>query len=389
MNILIYFDNQLNPQIGGTERVACMLADYLQDAGHKIHLLAIRRKKLPGSRPSYFIPSGHNIPSRENIDFVNQFIRNNHIDVIINEGAADESINLFSHPNIPDNVKIISHIHFDITGGLKYLRHEQRLPILGVSFKTALTNVARWIKLPYNKFFGYRRNKAHLQKVYSGSNAVAVLSTQQREKMRKILNLNKDCTIYGIPNPLTFNPGKSDVEIKENEILYVGRLDYNQKRVDRVLRVWANIQNKLSDWRIKIVGTGPCEDFYKRLAIELRLERIDFTGFANPVSYYRKAKILLLTSNFEGTPMVIPEAMAYGVIPVVMNSFIDAGQHIVDGQSGILIPPFSISKMAKAVIALASDEQLRSRISKNAKAVVAEYSKTDHTARWLELLSTI
>ena len=107
MNILIYFGNQLNPQNGGTERVACLIAEYLQKQGHKLFYMACTPTLKGGSIESAFLPNNSENATTENISFVNEFIRNNKIDIIINEGGNTDSIYLFSHEHINKNIKII------------------------------------------------------------------------------------------------------------------------------------------------------------------------------------------------------------------------------------------------------------------------------------------
>ena len=114
MNILIYFGPQLNPQRGGTERVACMIADYLLSAGHDVCYMASTPVEDKLSRKSVFLPDGKDAPTATNIAFVINYIKENKIDMILNEGASNEAVYIFSHEHIPATVKIISHLHFSV-----------------------------------------------------------------------------------------------------------------------------------------------------------------------------------------------------------------------------------------------------------------------------------
>lgn len=69
----------------------------------------------------------------------------------------------------------------------------------------------------------------------------------------------------------------------------------------------------------------------KKKSQDWALQRIEFVGQTDSAPYYSSARILLLTSNYEGTPMVITEAMAAGVVPIVMNTFKDADLNIKNG----------------------------------------------------------
>ena len=85
---------------------------------------------------------------------------------------------------------------------------------------------------------------------------------------------------------------------------------------------------------------------------------------------YEKAKILLMTSNYEGTPMVIPEAMAYGTVPIVMNSFAGVNDIIKNGFNGILTKPFSIKDMSNTIQLLINNSNKLEEISNNAISTI-------------------
>ena len=113
MNILIYFGEQLSPSNGGTERVACLLANHFVEKGDNIYHLACRPVNSANAVETEFLPDKREAPTPNNIRAVNSIIKKYAIDVILNEGGFGEVSRLFSHEHIPDNVKIISHLHFD------------------------------------------------------------------------------------------------------------------------------------------------------------------------------------------------------------------------------------------------------------------------------------
>ena len=77
MNILIYFGPQLNPQRGGTERVTCMIADYLLSVGHNVNYMASIPVEDKLSRKSVFLPDGNDASTAANIAFVINYIKKN------------------------------------------------------------------------------------------------------------------------------------------------------------------------------------------------------------------------------------------------------------------------------------------------------------------------
>lgn len=127
-------------------------------------------------------------------------------------------------------------------------------------------------------------------------------------------------------------PVKSD---KEFIILFVGR-NGPEKRVNLAAEIAVQIKRNIGNVRIVFIGNDLIESVAKNL-----IELIEFTGeikdSATLESYYKPAHILLLTSSREGMPMVVLEAMAYGLVCLCT----DVGGirfHVTDGQNGILVP---------------------------------------------------
>ena len=140
------------------------------------------------------------------------------------------------------------------------------------------------------------------------------------------------------------------------------------------------------DWRLNIIGDGNDRTRLESLSRKLKLRNITFAGRQDPQPFYMRAKILLLTSNHEGTPMVIQEAMSYGVVPVVMDSFSAASDMITDGYNGLLTKAFSIKKMAKAVNDLIEDTIWWQRLSTNAQSTIDAIDNNLLLSKWDKIL---
>ena len=384
MNILIYFGPQINPQRGGTERVACMIADYLLSAGHDVCYMASTPVEDKLSRKSVFLPDGKDAPTATNIAFVINYIKENKIDMILNEGASNEAVYIFSHEHIPATVKIISHLHFSVLDDIKNFYYTLNYPLKGVPLAQACINILKWIKAPYNKWNALRNKRQRYHYMYENSDTVVVLTDKQKASMESLLRINPSKKVVAVQNPNLVNVSETNFCKKENLIIFVGRLDYSSKRADRVLAVWSLIQNELKNWRIVIVGSGDDELRLKKMSQDWALQRIEFAGQADSAPYYSSAKILLLTSNYEGTPMVITEAMAAGGVPIVMNAFKDADLNIKNGYNGLLTSPFDTKEMAKRVLQLAKNESNLRRMSENAKQTIDGIDNSNRLKIWSE-----
>lgn len=384
MNILIYFGPQLNPQRGGTERAACMIADYLSSVGHNVNYMASIPVEDKLSRKSVFLPDGNDAPTTANIAFVINYIKENKIDMILNEGASTEAVYIFSHEHIPATVKIISHLHFSVVDDIKNFYYTLNYPLKGVPLAQVCMNVLKWIKAPYNKWNALHNKRQRYHYMYENSDTVVVLTDKQKISMESLLRINPSKKIVAVQNPNLVNVSETDFCKKENLIIFVGRLDYSSKRADRVLAVWSLILNELKNWRIVIVGSGDDELRLKKMSQDWALQRIEFVGQTDSAPYYSNAKILLLTSNYEGTPMVITEAMAAGVVPIVMNSFKDADLNVKNGYNGLLTSPFDVKEMAKRVLQLAKNESDLRRMSENAKQTIDGIDNSYRLKIWSE-----
>lgn len=169
--------------------------------------------------------------------------------------------------------------------------------------------------------------------IYHQSDRFVVLSKgfiPEFQKFTQLRDLSKLCVIT---NPITIDSNHYiyNPEEKVKEIIYVGRLDFVQKRVYRVIDTWNLLENHYQDWKLTIVGDGPDRSNLENHVKALNLKHVYFEGFQNPVPYYRRASILMLTSDFEGFPLVLAEAMSCGVVPVVYNSYA-AVKDIIDNE---------------------------------------------------------
>lgn len=191
-----------------------------------------------------------------------------------------------------------------------------------------------------------------------------------------------------MPNPLTCARPHQLPE-KRNEILYLGRLDPIQKRVDRLLHIFALTRNEFPDWTLKIVGNGPDENRLKTLATELSIDdAVEFCGFSDdPSAHLSTASVLCLTSEYEGYGLVLVEAMAYGCVPMAYDC--DNGVRFLLGENrGILIEPNHPEEYARQLSILMGSEDARHRICKCHEPFLKSLENDAITDRWERLLNT-
>ncbi|MFR9547007.1 MAG: glycosyltransferase, partial [Rikenellaceae bacterium] len=172
--------------------------------------------------------------------------------------------------------------------------------------------------------------------------------------------------IISITNPITVIK-ESGRYAKNKEIIYVGRIEYNQKRVFRLIDIWKELEDDYPEWRLSIVGDGPDRaDLQNRINVS-GLQHIKIEGFQNPVEYYQRAQLLILVSEYEGLPLVLAESMSCSVIPIIYGSYPSAYDIISDGNSGFITPqPYDKMQIVEKLRLLMDNDDLRAKMANKA-----------------------
>ena len=227
--------------------------------------------------------------------------------------------------------------------------------------------------------------KISLCTIYLFDDAYVVLSKEFCGSFSRFTGIRSASKLVAINNPQTLTPTEGE---KENVILYCGRLDEHQKRVTRVFEIWRMVCGRLPDWRLEIVGDGPDRAQYEKLAAEL--PRTEFTGVKDPAENYAHSKVLLMTSDYEGWPRVLVEAMSSRCVPVVLGSFESVSEIVTDGQDGYVLPiPYNPSSFADRLEALAKDAGRLEAMASAAEMSSRRFSVKATADRWEELFERL
>ena len=193
--------------------------------------------------------------------------------------------------------------------------------------------------------------------------------------------------IVVIPNaamPIATAP--SDVSAKR--VIAVGRLDY-QKGFDRLIEAWSIVQQRPESkgWCLDIFGQGEWKEMLQGLIEKHGLQQS--ARINNPTTCigeeYAKSAMLVMSSHYEGFPMVMVEAMAHA-LPVVSFDFKCGPRDIIDhGRNGLIVPDGDIPALAEAMMKMMRDKVMRKRMSEEAKKVTETYSEEKVMTKWGEL----
>lgn len=203
---------------------------------------------------------------------------------------------------------------------------------------------------------------------------------------------------YLMPNPNTFKPMLAEKK-KEQAIICVGRFNDYIKRVDRILEAFKLIQDRVPESKLFLVGDCDREKRNEALSnksindliIELGIDEnnILFTGnVSNVAAYYKRASVLMLTSDSEGFGMVVNEAASFGV-PTVYNAIPGLDDLIVDGKNGFVVEQDDILGMATRVVEILKDEELAKRMSRDAIALSRRFDASIIGRKWAYLIDNL
>lgn len=181
-----------------------------------------------------------------------------------------------------------------------------------------------------------------------------------------------------IYNPSIFKPSFGGQ--KEKLIIFVGRLEY-VKGCDIFLRALALLG--LDDFKVLVLGAGSQKQSLQSLSEKLGLKNLEFLGSVSDIqNYYKKAKIIVSSSRFEGLGNVLIESAFFDCIRVATPTA-GAMELLEDGKNGFISSDFSEQALAKAILkALSADES----VLENTRAESEKFRLENIAKEWWELI---
>lgn len=181
-------------------------------------------------------------------------------------------------------------------------------------------------------------------------------------------------------------------DVMNKRVIAVGRLDY-QKGFDRLIQAWELVQHtgKFTNWKLDIYGQGEWREMLQQMIDKAELQNTVCLNWPTKQigEEYVKSDMLVMSSNYEGFPMVMIEAMACG-LPVVSFDYKCGPKDIIQsGINGLLVPNGDIQALADAMMKVMEDEAYRKMLSLNARKVVDTYSEQAVMAQWIRLFTSI
>lgn len=195
--------------------------------------------------------------------------------------------------------------------------------------------------------------------------------------------------IVVIPNPITIPKEQWNLDNVKTQIAHVARLHLWQKRQDILLRAFAVFVEKHPQYTLNIYGGGPDEEKLRTLARDINISSsVVFAGNSSNVKEeLLNAELFVLTSDFEGMPNALMEAMALGM-PVVSTKCSPGGAEalIENNNNGVLVDCGDVEGLAKAMTQLVDNKQLMTKISYEARLSMENYNPEKIISLWENII---
>lgn len=390
MNVAFCYITPFHPNKGGIGRVTDTLCRELQRRGHNVHYLIFEsgmtiKHEFDYPAPLSYLPS-KKLLSEDNISFYHTYLKDNKIDIVIDQGG-----NFAEYPlwlNTGDiNVKKISVIHTYDTVTYKNLWNLNVLPLRGnklIDHAKRLARILLYSRTRRRMFRGMVSSYASMSRM---TDAVVLLSPNFLPEIEALCpGISTKCHCIGNPN--SYNETQLLTTPKNKSIVFVG-LFSTAKGEDKAARIWKRLAKRYPDWTFNMIGYGNKQrtDNLKRIA--KGLPNFKLLGYQEPLPYQQDAAIACMTSPHEGWGMVLTEAMQCGAVPIAYNSFAAASEIITPGLDGELVKPFDENEYITKLTKLMEDDSYREKMSLNARESVKRFDVKNIADKWEALFNSL
>jgi poly(glycerol-phosphate) alpha-glucosyltransferase len=230
------------------------------------------------------------------------------------------------------------------------------------------------IRPSYQPMFDSRDQLASVVFLTNAQRADAEAQFGQRENFRVV------------PHPMTGVRHLPFEQRDPNLVVMLARLD-QQKRLSHAIQAFALVVEALPNARLEIYGQGEDRRALQSQIDELGLQdSVTLPGYTtDPDGTYARASLSLLTSKYEGYPLVLLETLAHGCPVVSYDVKYGPREIIAHGENGYVVRAGAYKTLARRVIEVLGDPELRRRLSEHAATPDPEFSEHTFVARWSKI----
>lgn len=223
---------------------------------------------------------------------------------------------------------------------------------------------------------------------YRKADALVVLTAGMYSWARRIAGHRP---VYVIPNPIGQEfrePPQPRRSRGPRRILAMGRLA-PQKGFDMLLAAFAQCARRHPSWTLRLIGEGEESLHLRKLARDLKIDSsVEFCPITKePLKAMQDADFFVLSSRYEGFPMVLLEALASGLPAISFDCLSGPGEMIRDGVNGILVPPNDVPRLAAAMDRLMTSESERCELASHSAEIHERYGIDAIASQWEQIFS--
>lgn len=210
--------------------------------------------------------------------------------------------------------------------------------------RTASKNSALWVHNNYLMY--YKNNISNYVDFFNSISCrkfkkIVFVSNEAKQDYSTLFKTNENLIVCNnlINSEEIISKSEEKIPVekgKETVFVNIGRLEEHQKKLSRLLKASEMLNKSNYKFRLLIVGSGPDEEKYKAMIKELKLEScVQMCGMQkNPYPYYKMSDCVILTSEYEGYPVVFLEAMTLGK-PIITTKVSDS-MHYIYNKNGFV-----------------------------------------------------
>lgn len=270
-------------------------------------------------------------------------------------------------------------------------------PDIIISFLDLAVAYSFLAKPPYSKFIVSERNfpglrnddpfiEANKRRAYQSADAFVL---QSRWAASYYYEINPRVIV--IRNPIWLSQSPLPYQDRKNKIVAIGRLA-SQKNYPMMLKAFKLFVQRYPNYSLHIFGMEYLEkDKLKKLSYDLGIEgQVFFEGVNEDIcASIADAKLYLLSSNWEGMPNGMLEAMAMGLVCVVTNCSYGISEILTNEENGLIVDINDYKSMAFVMEKCVKDDCYSEKISNNAKKIRETLSPQKIIGQWRALIESI
>lgn len=292
---------------------------------------------------------------------LSNYILDNQVDICVSMGAKE--LEFFSKLDTP--VIKIFESHFNPTVRSSFISDHKGNSLL-------------WNLIGKYRDWQYRQQTKHLDQV-------VVLTNNAKKEWEKT---HTNISLINNPSPFKTICNKQYKEYKR--AIAIGRLE-DQKGFDLLIESWKKVYSTHPNWKLDIFGDGSKKELLQKLITQSNLDQvIKLKGVTRNVqAELLKSDFFVMSSRYEGLPMVLLESIANGIPLVSFNCPTGPAEIIENNDCGLLALNANVDDLSDKIIYMIENEKMRFEMSKVALIKSNKYSIELIMKKWEKLFTKL